>query len=79
MNKAKLDVFMATYIPCLREAVTFHPDEYHYKVKDVPRVADLMRAAIEDGTYNHGGRAMRMTCGILGINHSRKAIAEFLR
>ncbi|MEN6367754.1 MAG: hypothetical protein ABFC88_13160 [Thermoguttaceae bacterium] len=79
MNKAKLDVFMATYIPCLREAVTFHPDDYCYRVEDVPRVANLMRAAIEDGTYSHDGRAMRMTCRILGINHSRKAIAEFLQ
>jgi hypothetical protein len=73
-----LDIFMATYTPCLREAVTFHPGDYAYPVEKVAEVAGRVRIAVDSGNYDHKGRAFRMTCGILGIKHTRKAIAEFL-
>lgn len=45
----KLDIFMATYIPCLREAV---------------QVAAIMRHALQYDVYNCGGRVLVVFLGL---------------
>jgi hypothetical protein len=78
MIDAKLEQFMGVYEKNLGAAVSGWPDEYCWPREQVPDVAGRMRNAIIRGTYNHGGRAFKMTCKELGIKHTRKAITEFL-
>jgi len=78
-SKKALDQFMTVYAEMLPVVIESYPDEYCYPVAMAPVVADRMRAAIEAGSWNHGGRAFKATCKRLGIKHTRTAINDFIR
>jgi hypothetical protein len=71
------DLWDTTYADELRRAMAEHPDEY---VSTVPfiTVYTRMLGAFDRGTYNKDSRAIRATCRRLGINHTYKAINEFI-
>jgi hypothetical protein len=80
MNRAhQVDVFMATYAGELEKAAREHPAEYGpmYANGRVGIVAEKMRAAFYEGSYNHDGRAIRSTCRALGLKYTRTAIEAF--
>jgi hypothetical protein len=62
----------------LTEAHAKYPDNYRWPVENIPEVHARMMEAIKSGTYNHNSQGFRLTCKILGIKHTRKAIKEFL-
>ena len=82
------DKWMEAYAKNLHEATRAHPEEYGYKPEDIGterqilrtnKTIELMRKAMRDGTYNHDGRAFRMTCKQLGLKHTRKEINAFIQ
>lgn len=79
IDPAKLDTFCAHYGPNLERAVRERPDEYAFPIEEVPLVLGRMRAALERGSYNHAGHALRWTCKALGMKHTRTAIEAYLR
>lgn len=77
-NKTNLDRFFGLYGEALERVIREHADEYRYGVDEVPSIAAKMRAAFENGSYNHDGRAIAATCKALGIGKTRKAIETFI-
>lgn len=77
-NLPNLSKWMEAYRPNLERAVKEKPIDYGFPLSEVPAVVDRMRAAIERGTYNHAGHALKWTCQGFGIKHTRKAIEAFL-
>lgn len=74
---SRRDLWDTTYADELRRAMREHPDEY---VSTVPFITlyTRMLGAFDRGTYNKDSRAIRATCRRLGINHTYKAINEFI-
>ena len=79
VNEEKLNQFMAVYEPAIREAATNFPNEYFFPASHAPIVAGKMKNALINNTFNHDGRAIKITCKKLGIKHTVKAINEYLR
>jgi hypothetical protein len=77
MRQAKVDEWMVIYIEELKSAITNHPSEYVYGLDQVPVVAERMKLAFLNGTYNHDSRAIKGTCKRLGIKTTRKAIEAY--
>jgi hypothetical protein len=80
MNRVhQVDKFMAVYGAELEEAARKHPTEYMgmYEHGRVQVVAEKMRNAFYEGSYNHDGRAIRATCRVLGFKPTRTAIEAF--
>jgi hypothetical protein len=73
-----LNRFMEVYERRLTEAVQKHPEEYFYKVEQVPAVVAKMRAAVVAGSFNKAGYAFRNTCKELGIAYTYTAIKTFI-
>lgn len=73
-----LDRFMEVYSRELLAAVEGHPDEYAFPASQVPDVLARMRVALERGSFNYQGRALRTTCRTLGLSHTRAAIVAFV-
>lgn len=78
VNPERLAQFCAKYGPNLERAVREKGSEYAFPIEEVPLVLNRMRAALERGSYNHEGHALRWTCKELGIKHTRIAIESFL-
>lgn len=78
MPTNNLQIFTETYTEKLTECVREMPDEYAFPESRVPLVVEKMTAAIQAGTFNHDGHAIRRTCRALGIKYTRKAIVEFV-
>lgn len=78
VNPAQLARFCEMYGPNLERAVREKGDEYAFQIEEVPQVLGRMRAALERGSYNHAGHALRWTCKELGLKHTRRAIEAFL-
>lgn len=73
-----LDTWMIEYEKQLAAVVLAYPDEYCYPVSAVPAVALKMRAAIERGSYNKDGRAIKATCKALGVKYTYAGIKSYL-
>jgi hypothetical protein len=80
MTTAKgIEAFIVVYHDKLVECVQTMPDEYAYKVEDVPKVVEKMKKAFVADSYNiQGSPAIRKTCKALGISYTRKAIKAFI-
>lgn len=74
-----LSAFVNEYRKQLTQAVTLRPDLYAYSTDLVPLVVDRMASAFEHRTYNHDSLAIKWTCKVLGIRHTRKAIDAFIQ
>lgn len=74
----KLAQFREVYTRQLLAAVQNHPAEYGYGAAAVPGVVDRMTAAVERGSFNKDGFAMKGTCKELGIKYTYTGIDEFL-
>lgn len=78
MNTERLSTWNATYGEMLNKAIREHPEKYSYGPEDVAPVVAKMQHAFSDGTFNHDGYAIKLTCKAVGIKHTRKAILAFL-
>jgi hypothetical protein len=84
MQPERLDTFMAAWQQSLTSAVATHPEEYCYRVAEVPAVIAKLRASLESKPpvkylpVNHDGRGCRGACKIVGIKHTVKAIIGYL-
>jgi len=74
-----LNNFCNEYEEVLTQCVLYYPNEYAFKVAEVPMVAIRMRWAFHDGSFHHIGRAIKATCKRVGIKHTRKAMLEYFR
>lgn len=74
-----LDTFMAIYAAQLEASMRSFPDDYAYGLGELPKVLERMRSAVTRGSFNKDSPAFRKTCKELGIKHTYKAIAEYLR
>jgi len=77
IRAVQVDKFIEVYARELESAVIAHSDEYGFSLVDLERVVERMRNAFYEGTYNHDGRAIRRTCRVLGIKHTKTALEEF--
>lgn len=73
------DTFITVYSKNLENTVRQHPEEYGFSVAFVPHVVDRMGAALEKGSYNKDGRALKATCKELGIPHTYAAINAYIK
>lgn len=73
-----LNAFMAEYQKQLAAVVVELPEEYAYPVEQVPNVCVRMREAFRKDSYNYDSPAIKRTCRVFGIKHTRKAIREAL-
>ena len=78
VNPEKLTLFILAYEPNLTRAVQKYPKEYPWPVANVPAVVGKMAVAVQQGTFNKDGYAMKWTCKELGIPYTYKGISEFL-
>lgn len=74
-----IEKFKLEYAKQLAAALAAYPGDYGFNPEGLPSVTARMHAAIDQGTYNHDGRAFKGTCKALGIKHTRKAIEQFIR
>ena len=74
---AHQSIFTAVYKESLTRAVKEFPAEYGFPIDNVPIVVQRMMKALNAGTFNHDGRAFKMSCKILSIPYTRKAILEY--
>jgi hypothetical protein len=77
-NPAQLERWMVIYRDNLKKAVTTRPDLYTWPPENVPTVAEKMKAAFENGSFNHDGLAITWTCKELGFKATRKNIVAYL-
>lgn len=83
---SKLTAFTSAYFVGLLAAIEAdqvkpsEKREYHYGPEGVEIVVDKMMRAIASNpnSVNYGGNGFRLTCKLLGIKHTRKAIFAFL-
>lgn len=69
-----------TYLPVLTNAIE-HNSDYEYTRKtctDIPALAHKMTIGLVSGASSKDGSAVKTTCKLLGINHTYKAIKEFI-
>lgn len=79
MNKVKFDKFCNTYHACLELAVKTTPEEYYwYPTTPISVIAARMCRAVEVGSFNKDSKGFRLTCKVLNIKHTYKAIDEYL-
>ena len=76
--KEKLDTFTEEFRAALNLAVLMYPQEYAYPLSEIPAIVERMRVAFDRGSYNYDSRAIRITCKVLGIKPTRKAIEAYL-
>lgn len=76
--RSNLDLFCDTYAHFLKEAHANYPSDYGFPASELPAVIDRMIAAIKRGTFNKDGRAFKLTCKHLKIDHTYKAITAFI-
>jgi hypothetical protein len=78
IHPGNLQCFLDCYRENLKIALELFPEEYHWSFKDFDSVILKMNAAIERGSFNKDSRAIKATCKQLKINHTYKAIKEFI-
>lgn len=78
MHPGNFECFMDVYAEKLREARIKFPDQYAWPETEFELVLGRMRTAIERGTFNKDGQAMKATCKALGIKHTYTAIREYI-
>lgn len=76
---SKLDRFMLVYEKHLKDCVSKYPSEYAWNIADLPLVVGRMYDAIVGGTFSKDSIAFKLTCKELGIKHTYKAIAEYIK
>lgn len=76
---SNLDLFLSTYRKHLKQTRSEYPTEYAWPESMFEDVYSRMAEALEKGTYNKDGRALKATCKELGVKHTYKAINEYLR
>lgn len=80
INPVRLRLFADTYHSSLEEAVRQYPEDYPWhKTKPVKMVVESMVLAVERGSYNKDGRAMKNTFKKLGLAYTYKALDSWLR
>lgn len=80
INQERLRQFRDTYSKCLTEAVEKYPDEYVWRQSlTIEKVVDSMVMAVERGSYNKEGRAMKTTFKLLGLAYTYRALDSWLR
>jgi hypothetical protein len=77
MNRT--DEWVEIYEANLIKVVTEHPDLYEWPLSQVHMVAEKMRIAFENGSFNKDSLAIRATCKHFGIKFTYAAIKTFLR
>lgn len=73
------ELFKAAYVRHLKQCVRDFPGVYAWRESESEAVAARMLAALDRGDANINSHAFKRTCKEMGIKHTRKAIAEFLR
>ena len=73
-----VEKFREAYIEKLTAAVQAHPDEYFYKIDQVPVVVEKMIKALAAGSANIGP-AIKAAARKVGIKSTQKAIQEYLK
>lgn len=68
------DQFRTEYTRQLYLAIERHPEDYAYDAALVPTVVERMLAAIDRGTFNKDGFALRNTCRALCIPYTYAGI-----
>ena len=78
MNRVhQVDQFVVVYAAELENAVRKRPEMYGFGLDCVPIVVEKMRNAFYEGSYIYDSHAIRATCKVLGIKHTRKAMEAF--
>ena len=78
IHNGNLQCFLDVYKIELEKNVKAKPDEYSYTMGQLDEVFGRMASAIERGTFSKESHSIRMTCKILKIKHTYKAIKEFI-
>jgi hypothetical protein len=76
--KTNRSLFLAVYGEQLGLARVSNPQDYPWPASELPAVLARMAAALDRGSFNKDGRALRATCKYLGIKHTYGAINEFI-
>ena len=71
--------FRAIYLEELTRACAERPQEYAYPAADAPMVVDKMLAAMDRGSYNKDGIAIKRALKRAGVSFTYKAIAAWWR
>lgn len=73
-----LEKFKVAYIECLAKVVTKDPDDYAYKIEEVPKVVAKMTKAILAGESVSISCGLKATARKLGIKSTMTAFREYL-
>lgn len=73
-----LEKFMSHYSENLKKAVLKYPSEYSWPIENVPVVTERMKAAIQKGSFNKDGYAIKWTCKELSIPYTYEGIKTFI-
>lgn len=79
INENKLNLWMQEYQKNLIQSVKDYPFEYGFGSDQIPKVAEKMRTAFSNQSYNKDGRAVKLTCKTFNIPHTYTAINSFLQ
>ena len=74
-----IEQFRSAYLECLFDAINNYPEEYGFSAVNAPIVVDKMMNAIERGSFNKDGRAIKNVCKKLNIPFTYKGIAEYIK
>ena len=72
------EFFKTVYGQALKQAHEQNPSEYVWPAYELLMVFSRMCVAIDKGTFNKDSKAFKITCKVLGIKHTYKAINEYL-
>jgi hypothetical protein len=78
VHPGNLQCFLEVYAEKLKEALKLYPEDYSWPESELPKVLERMRVAIERGSFNKDGHALKATCKELKIKHTYKAIQEYI-
>ena len=78
LHPGNFECFMEVYQKHLKACLEKYPDQYAWNIDELDTVLNRMRTAIERGSFNKESKAFKDTCKELGINHTYKAIQEFI-
>jgi len=75
-----LGIFYATYLKHLLDCIQFDVDYVYTKehCKDVPALAQKIVNGLLTGSASKDGKAVKLACQDLKINHTYKAIQQFI-
>ena len=78
LHPGNFQAFLDAYREALQDSYKANPESYTWRPDQFDTVFGRMSEAIESGSFNKDSPAFKKACRVLGINHTYKAITEFI-